>query len=447
VAAIEAAVTEYFNFTATYGTDCNPLEGPPCPAGDNVGAVIRLPFHDAFGGGGPNGCIDFDTAANNGLQQVVGQLNELREMYNFTNVISKADLYVLAANVATRWATTAAPAEEQSTTVPISFLPYTLELPFRYGRNDAATCDDDGLLPETWFTWQDTFGMFGGRFGMTVVETIAILGAHSVGRCEAANSGIDGGWTRMQSTFSNDYYSEFGDIGWGNDDGPGDTVWDSRNMTILLQSDVELLYNVYGDGFCSGFNDFASSPTCPYQNQTVQIFLEFADHATGNALFFGNYSTAYQKMTELYYDDSTLAEPGIVLTANAIYPLAVEPTTAPTTSPNQVSADPTLAPSARPTADGQPTFEPTPKPSSSTDGSSSKGLTNAEVGAICVAAILVALFLVGALIYYFYGDAQWMPASIRRTKLHQNVLDYTGHSEAGTSGVKVKNKEYFQLAT
>ena len=76
VATMEAALTSYFNLTASYGVRCN-----PCNVGDNIGALVRLVFHDAFGGGGPtgaggmNGCIDFNEPDNNGLQEVVGQLN------------------------------------------------------------------------------------------------------------------------------------------------------------------------------------------------------------------------------------------------------------------------------------------------------------------------------------------------------------------------------------
>lgn len=44
VATMEAALTTYFHLTASYGVRCN-----PCNVWDNIGALVRLVFHDAFG--------------------------------------------------------------------------------------------------------------------------------------------------------------------------------------------------------------------------------------------------------------------------------------------------------------------------------------------------------------------------------------------------------------
>ena len=67
-----------------------------------------------------------------------------------------------------------------------------LLLPFRYGRIDALTCDDTSALPEANFTFAQTHAFF-GKFGMSVSEVVAIMGAHSLGRCFLDNSGFDGG--------------------------------------------------------------------------------------------------------------------------------------------------------------------------------------------------------------------------------------------------------------
>lgn len=68
--------------------------------GDNIGALVRLPFHDALGGGrpsgkgGPNGCVDFTFSGNAGLEEVVLQLQGI---YNasWTTTLSFADFIVL----------------------------------------------------------------------------------------------------------------------------------------------------------------------------------------------------------------------------------------------------------------------------------------------------------------------------------------------------------------
>ena len=56
VKRLSAAIVLDFNMTATYGDVCN-----PCSHGDTYGALVRLAFHDAFGGGGL-----FQTGGSNG---------------------------------------------------------------------------------------------------------------------------------------------------------------------------------------------------------------------------------------------------------------------------------------------------------------------------------------------------------------------------------------------
>ena len=153
---------------------CNPAAGnavnksaQACPLGDNMGALVRLVFHDAAGGGGPNGCIDFGTADNNGLQEVVASLTALYNAKNYSNIISKADLFVLAANTAIFYAslnyTGPLPRVRMDPLPPGA----PLNLTFRYGRVDAATCNDTGMMPSPGFLWADLKTFFGGRFGMT----------------------------------------------------------------------------------------------------------------------------------------------------------------------------------------------------------------------------------------------------------------------------------------
>jgi catalase (peroxidase I) len=56
----------------------------------------------------------------------------------------------------------------------------------------------------------DIKNLFGGRFGMSVAEVVAIMGGHSVGRTTFSESGFDGGWTPFQSSFSNQYFKALG---------------------------------------------------------------------------------------------------------------------------------------------------------------------------------------------------------------------------------------------
>ena len=79
----------------------------PCPLSHIYGGIVRLAFHDASGTGGPNGCIDFTTPDNNGLQDIVALLDKI--YVGFSNVISKADFWVLCANLVIKYATTEPP--------------------------------------------------------------------------------------------------------------------------------------------------------------------------------------------------------------------------------------------------------------------------------------------------------------------------------------------------
>jgi hypothetical protein len=328
-----------------------------------------LGFHDAAGGGGPNGCIDFNTGDNNGLQDVVASLDSIYTTNNLGSIISKADFWVLAGNTAIQYATTTPANQKPDSRLPAQLdpSPYTLILPFRYGRVDATTCDDEGYLPSADFSWSETYALFGGRFGMNIKETVAILGGHSVGRCQWANSGFDGGWTSSQSSFSNVFYQSYAGIPWIN--GNKSSVWvDGPPQNILLTCDVELLFktSTKGTATCNDFDTMTASANCPLQGQSSSAFIAYAN---SNAQFFGNFSTAWQKMTEYTYT-SKLANVGSTPIDSA-YPstggtvTTSSPTLAPTTAAKTPTASPSRTPTLAPTV-RSPTAAPTVKTATST---------------------------------------------------------------------------------
>lgn len=211
-------------------------------------ALVRLTFHDAAGEGGPNGCVDFEnTEDSNGLQSVVAQLQQLYASKGYAPLLSLADLYVLAGNTAILYASTQDGKQNATGLDPV---PDPLILPFRYGRIDAQKCNDSGYLPPISYDWTQMKSLFNGRFGMSVKETVAIMGAHSVGRCQYANLGVDGGWTPTQSSFSNKYYQVFGNIKWDNNN--QSNVWvdnfpggpEVRFISFLCAYLFHILYHI-----------------------------------------------------------------------------------------------------------------------------------------------------------------------------------------------------------
>ena len=264
---------------------------------------MRLSFHDAFGEGtSPNGCIDFSEPDNNGLQTIVAQL--AASWAPFSSSISRADYWVLAATLAIQYASTPAAAGGGGRLPPS---PGVLTLPFVSGRVDAATCNDAGRLPGAGLTWAQSAAFF-GRVGLSVVDIVALFGAHALGRAEFQNSGFDGGWTTTQSSFSNSYYSQMLGIPWANNN--ASDIWlngGSRPNTIRLRSDAEVAIAPasgcprFGGG---GGGGAVSTPTCPFNTLTQATLASFSG---STAAWYAAFAPAWAKMVGAGY--TTLAAP------------------------------------------------------------------------------------------------------------------------------------------
>ena len=334
-AVLRAAVAEAFGLAPSYGESC-----APCARGDNVGALVRLAFHDAAGrsavpgagGAGPNGCIDDSEPANAGLVAVRATLEAVRTAFGPQRV-SRADLWVLAAAHATQLASTAANfSQVRSSGLP--FLSAPLALPVRYGRGDDASCAgfDAGRLPSPSNSWAATVSRF-GEFGMSAQHVTALLGAHTLGRCERANSGIEGGWTATQSSFSNAFFALYFFVPWRhNESDPSPDVWDStanaadgsgrQVPVILLRSDVELGLATAADdgsaanGTCDAFDLQTAPAVCPHR-LGLDLIVRYANFSGGTELWFADYAPAWRLMTEFGYAEDP-ASPG----GNALVPAA-----------------------------------------------------------------------------------------------------------------------------
>jgi len=173
----------------------------------NCGPIfIRLSWHDAGvystgnkAGGCPNAAMRFTDGgegtfgANAGLPTVaLDLLKPITDKY-VPNTISNADLWALAANVATE--AMGGPA-----------------IKTRFGRVDASDSKASvesqvGRLPDGDKGCDHLRAIFHPK-GFTDKDIVALSGAHTVGKCHADRSGFDGAWTDAPLKFDNSYFTE-----------------------------------------------------------------------------------------------------------------------------------------------------------------------------------------------------------------------------------------------
>ena len=151
--------------------------------------------------GCPNAAMRFTDAgegtfgANAGLPTVaLSLLQPITDKYvTSANVISHADLWTLAANVA----------------IECMGGP---TIPTRFGRSDATSSaasveSQVGRLPDGDKGIDHLRDIFHPK-GFTDKDIVALSGAHTVGRCHADRSGFDGPWTEQPLVFDNSYFTE-----------------------------------------------------------------------------------------------------------------------------------------------------------------------------------------------------------------------------------------------
>lgn len=167
--------------------------------GTGIGPTfVRLAWHasgtydKASGTGGSNGATmrfppEANWGANQGLVFARRLLEPIKAKYPG---LTYADLWTFAGKVAI---------EEAGGPV----------IPWKPGRSDAVDGTKivpDGRLPDASQGPSHVRDVF-SRMGFTDQETVALIGAHALGRGHIDNSGYVGPWTRAETTFSNNYFT------------------------------------------------------------------------------------------------------------------------------------------------------------------------------------------------------------------------------------------------
>jgi len=210
--------------------------------GGSDGCYIRLPPESNYG-------------ANAGLTLARQWLEKVK---SGNPGISYADLYTLAGVVA----------------IEIMGGP---KITWRPGRTDApssAGATPDGRLPDASKGTEHIRDIF-YRMGFNDREIVALIGAHSIGKCHTDRSGYDGPWTKAPTMFTNMFYKELLDNTWTvrKWNGP-EQYQDKEKALMMLPADLALVKD-------------------PQFKKYVEMYAKDED------LFFKDFAKAFQKLEEL----------------------------------------------------------------------------------------------------------------------------------------------------
>lgn len=176
--------------------------------GPLVGTVLRLSFHDCAGRAGCDGCLDTSLKENAGLDIAI---NALKPTYTkvFTQ-LSLADFWALSGIVAVNVAI-----EKSGSPVPSQLLPSN----FRWGRKNCTTSpisktDTATDFPSAFLGTAGVTSYFSSRFNFTEQQTVAIMGAHNLGRAHTQFSGFNGAWKGATDVLDNGYYASLQTLNW-----------------------------------------------------------------------------------------------------------------------------------------------------------------------------------------------------------------------------------------
>ena len=284
---------------------------PVAPLADRaviLGGLVRLAFHDAgtysrldpARSGRADGCVDLRNRDNAGLQPIVDLLAPVVAQHG--GDISRADVWQLAANVAIRAASRDGGA-----------------IPLRYGRQDALDATgacrttDDGKLPSAELSHQHTTAVFVDRMGFTQREVTALMGAHTLGRADAADSGYDGVWVRNSASWDNTYYRDILQRPWVRETtANGQHLWrDPGNPeTLMLNTDMALAFDIGDDTTVNvescrtGGGGGQRGTRCTNTATNAANVRDFADNPT---VWLSEFANAWIKLQELGYESGTLS--------------------------------------------------------------------------------------------------------------------------------------------
>eukprot|EP00543_Licmophora_paradoxa_P004946 CAMPEP_0202441846 /NCGR_PEP_ID=MMETSP1360-20130828/1354_1 /ASSEMBLY_ACC=CAM_ASM_000848 /TAXON_ID=515479 /ORGANISM="Licmophora paradoxa, Strain CCMP2313" /LENGTH=650 /DNA_ID=CAMNT_0049057019 /DNA_START=102 /DNA_END=2054 /DNA_ORIENTATION=- len=302
---------------------------------------LRLSFHDCVGG--CDGCVDLVDPENAGLLGPIEALQSIVNKYADTE-LTRADIWMLSAVVG---ADISQPDNDR------------INFPFRfYGRQNCEDVnpiclDQSGQIVDCHQTrgpfrhvpgmdthTHELFEFFEEEFGFNMNQTVALMGAHTLGELSRQNSGVDGpnGWLLNNRVLDNEYYIEL--VGgesvndpiqvlidtapnWQRDlennrdlaGIPNRHVWTGfpdNTKIVMLNVDVAIVRNLSSSNTASSgrvFCGFRRTGACPHAEGALQ---KAAEYRFNNFRWVRDFRAALLAMVDNGYD-----RPGICLNGSA----------------------------------------------------------------------------------------------------------------------------------
>jgi len=330
VTSLTTAITTFFNARSaeeqTLAT--NPNSG--IRVGDFVGGLARAMFHDPGAGRAAHGCLwvrdvntntcngracEFTAVHNRGMEETVIEWHDFYVSGKLSNgntiisTITLQDFVYLAGRVALKIA---------------SGNNAQLNINYRWGRQACnclelrpfSACANPPSFPNSMPEPEEPFTVLAdtmeNKMGFTRREWYCLLGAHTLGRCEAKNSGYARSWVETPNRFNNQYFLDILAIVWDREPGtqsasnptnPDQVVQGHSQFmahgaapntgTIMLDVDMATFWLTDG----SNCNVTHTGAGCPQrlQNREFNTLLDMQDLRT----FYECFAPAFQKMTEM----------------------------------------------------------------------------------------------------------------------------------------------------
>ncbi|CAF4084380.1 unnamed protein product [Rotaria sordida] len=216
-------------------------------------------------GGSNGGCIRFEPQStwpvNNGLDIA---RDRLESVYRDYPGLTYADLYTLAAAVAVE--------KMGGPTIK-----------WRQGRVDFKNGKDSppsNRLPSASQNAQTIRNIF-NRMGFDDREIVALIGAHSLGRCHKNRSNFEGPWTLTPTTFSNEFFRGLLEDTWEERNWQGPTQFEDVQTKSLLRlpSDIILIedpqFKIYVIEYANNGSQFATDFANAFE-KLLELGVEFS---------------------------------------------------------------------------------------------------------------------------------------------------------------------------